>query len=218
MGSSTDTGLPAQPWETRLVRRNTFAGWGLVTRLAVLGAGVCCPLVKGRGLLEGVGGEASTVPAAEGPAALRLPQQGLPEPTVGWPCARCPQPLCPYDADFTSRAHTCSRLQVGGPCRSWVRSGQGSAVGGPPHGCWSSSLIRHSASRPAPTMLPSAPRSSGRRKAARGSCFRDASGVPVPPPGEEGRGTGCEAEAGPGLPTQGGPWHRSPGLGHPVGA
>ena len=49
MGSSTDTGLPAQPRETHLVRRNTFAGWGLVTRLAVLGAGVCCPLVRGRG-------------------------------------------------------------------------------------------------------------------------------------------------------------------------
>ena len=39
-----------------------------------------------------------------------------------------------------------------------------------------------------------------------------------PSPGEKGRGTGCEAEAGPGLPAQGGPWHRSPGLGHPVGA
>ena len=56
MGSSTDTGLPAQPQEMCLVRRNTFAGWGLVMWLVVLGAGVRCPLVRGRGLLEGVGG------------------------------------------------------------------------------------------------------------------------------------------------------------------
>lgn len=81
-------------------------------------------------------------------------------------------------------------------------------MGGP--SAWTLVLTLHPSQRlpschrdAACTLLPSALRSSGHWKAAGGSCFRDISRVAGPPPGEEGRGTSCEAEAGPGPPRSG---------------
>lgn len=105
-------------------------------------------------------------------------------------------------------AHVLVVVGQDGPCRSWVKSGRARCGGtlrmdaGP-----------HSASITAPPIL--SPRrclhtaALGPEKLRAleggrgGSCFRDISRVAGPPPGEEGRGTSCEAEAGPGPPRSG---------------
>lgn len=118
--------------------------------------------------------------------------------------------------------HVLVTVGQGAPCWSWVKSGRAQLWGDPPRGRWSSLHIHHSTSHPVPVTLPAyccpQPREAqGTGRWPRGPVLGTYHGSLALPPGRRGGGQAVRLRPDLAL-AQGWPWHRSPGLGCPVGA